>query len=167
MYSHPFVALPSYFCNILAFLYTYTVRLAKIKAYLIPSSWEQLDQLRLSKQSIRLCNQLSDWSRCILITLIGGHCLSPGRETWHTVAKGVKHNFVKCNFPPGVDRNNSGGMTVPVGRNCQCRIFEEFYWKCGRLPQNPGGLTCMLLYLTLVLFYLFFIFFLLFSSFLF
>ena len=34
-------------------------------------------------------------------------------------------------------------MTVPVGRKCQCRIFEEFYWKCGRLPQNPGGLTCM------------------------
>ena len=110
---------------------TYTVRLVKIKAYWIPSLWEQLDQLRLSKQSIRLCNQLSDWSRCILITLFGSHCLSPGGEAWHTLVKGVYHNFVKCNFPARGDLEIPGEWPFPSGENVNAGFLKNFIENAG------------------------------------
>ena len=57
----------------------------QIKAFTVLNI--NVHQLRLSKQSIRLCNQLSDGAMCVLTTLIDGHCLSPGEEAWHSLRK--------------------------------------------------------------------------------
>ena len=100
-----------------------------IKVYQIPSPWEQLDQLRLAKQSIRLCNQLA-CAMCTCFENLDRRSL-PGGEAWHTLAKGAKHIFVKCNFPAVGECKIPGEWPFPTGDIVNAGFLKNFIENAG------------------------------------
>ena len=80
-----------------------------------------VEVIKTMRQIVQLLIRLSD---AVLITLISGHCLSPGGEkvrntTWSSA---ISRREVIVKY---------GGMTVPGGRKCQCGIFKKNHENAG------------------------------------
>ena len=80
-------------------------------------------------QSNSLCNQLACAIRTCFDNL--NRRSPPGWEAWHTLAKSVKHIFVKCNFPAGGDRKIPGEWPFPTGDIVNAGFLKNFIENAG------------------------------------